>query len=488
MEFQLPDSNWTPGLVFAGFVITLGVAVPAGFQGSIINAPAEYIQAWCRAVISTRFGIWLSDEELNLLWASIVTVAILFGVFISIFGGILTCKFGRKKSFLICGIVLALAAPCFLLCRTTSSIELLFLGRAIAGSGLGLAIAVLPLYLTELSPLKLRGAVGVLVPIGITAGVVLGQVVGLDQVLGDEDSWQYALSCYALMLVLCFVPYCWLPESPEYLFKVKNDPEGAVEAIRKIFGQHSVGDDYFMCVKVDHVDCEKTKSMSLLAVLKDPSLRLPLVLLCCMSAGNGFSGINAIFFYSVSTLERIGLPANEAKLVSVGLGCVNLVCSACGPYLMARFNRRPLMLISCTACSITLLLVTLMIIFVESVTWFAEASIAAMLLFIIAFQIGVGQIPFFIGSVKLQLFNLDARSSAIALGSLGAGMSNLIISMVFPIMQHAWGAYAFLPFSVYCVMLAALVKRFLPETRGRSVGDVARLMANGFRKFDNPQP
>lgn len=200
----------------------------------------------------------------------------------------------RKKSFLICGIVLALAAPCFLLCRTTSSIELLFLGRAIAGSGLGLAIAVLPLYLTELSPLKLRGAVGVLVPIGITAGVVLGQVVGLDQVLGDEDSWQYALSCYALMLVLCFVPYCWLPESPEYLFKVKNDPEGAVEAIRKIFGQHSVGDDYFKCVKVDHVDCEKTKSMSLLAVLKDPSLRLPLVLLCCMSAGNGFSGINAV--------------------------------------------------------------------------------------------------------------------------------------------------------------------------------------------------
>lgn len=69
---------------------------------------------------------------------------------------------------------------------------------------------------------------------------------------------------------------------------------------------------------------------------------------------------------------------------------------------MARINRRPLMLISCTACSITLLLVTLMIIFVESVTWFAEASIAAMLLFIIAFQIGVGQIPFFIGSGKLR--------------------------------------------------------------------------------------
>uniref|UniRef100_A0A8D8B3K8 Glucose transporter type 1 n=1 Tax=Culex pipiens TaxID=7175 RepID=A0A8D8B3K8_CULPI len=285
---------------------------------------------------------------------------------------------------------------------STSSIELLFLGRAIAGSGLGLAIAVLPLYLTELSPLKLRGAVGVLVPIGITAGVVLGQIVGLDQVLGDEVSWQYALSCYALLLVFCFVPYCWLPESPEYLFKVKIDPEGAVAAIRKLFGQNSVRDDYFKSVKVDHVDCETTKSMSLLVVLKDPSLRLPLVLLCCMSAGNGFSGINAIFFYSVSTLERIGLPANEAKLVSVGLGCVNLVCSACGPYLMARFNRRPLMLISCTACSITLLLVTLMIIFVESVTWFAEASIAAMLLFIIAFQIGVGQIPFFIGSGKLR--------------------------------------------------------------------------------------
>lgn len=82
-------------MVLAGFVITVGVSVPAGFQASIINAPAEYIQRWCRAVIWTRFGVWLPDAELNLLWASVVTVAIFFAMISSIFGGVLSCKLGR---------------------------------------------------------------------------------------------------------------------------------------------------------------------------------------------------------------------------------------------------------------------------------------------------------------------------------------------------------------------------------------------------------
>jgi hypothetical protein len=40
------------------------------------------------------------------------------------------------------------------------------------------------MYLTEIAPLSLRGAMGVLCPLGITVGVLVAQILGLKSVLG----------------------------------------------------------------------------------------------------------------------------------------------------------------------------------------------------------------------------------------------------------------------------------------------------------------
>jgi len=42
----------------------------------------------------------------------------------------------------------------------------------------------MPMYLTEIAPMRFRGAMGVICPLGITTGVLLGQFVGLDWILG----------------------------------------------------------------------------------------------------------------------------------------------------------------------------------------------------------------------------------------------------------------------------------------------------------------
>lgn len=56
--------------------------------------------------------------------------------------------------------------------------------------------------------------------IGVTAGVVVAQVISLEEVLGSEAHWHYALSAYILLVIICFLPYKWLPESPKYLYIV----------------------------------------------------------------------------------------------------------------------------------------------------------------------------------------------------------------------------------------------------------------------------
>lgn len=68
-----------------------------------------------------------------------------------------------------------------------------------------------------------------------------------------------------------------------------------------------------------------------------------------------------------------------------------------------------------------------------------------------------------------------------ALGSLSLWTCNFIVAMAFPSLQIAWGAYVFLPCAIICFALAALLKFYLPETRGRDCSDVAPLVADGFK-------
>lgn len=84
------------------------------------------------------------------------------------------------------------------------------------------------MYLTEIAPIALRGTLGVLCSMGVTGGVVVGQILSLQQVFGTNDLWHYALSAYIVLVVLCILPYSFFPESPKYLYIIANRQNAAV--------------------------------------------------------------------------------------------------------------------------------------------------------------------------------------------------------------------------------------------------------------------
>lgn len=145
---------------------------------------------------------------------------------------------------------------------------------------------------------------------------------------------------------------------------------------------------------------------------------------------------------------------------------------------MSKINRRPLILLSCLMSSLFLLFLTFIVEFIDQISWFSFACIAAVFGYIIFYQIGLGPIPYFIGS---ELFDAPPRSAAMSMGSLSSWTCNFIIGMSFPPLQKSWGAFVFLPFSVVCFCLAVLLKFYLPETRGKDTSDIVPLVSNGFR-------
>ena len=110
--------------------------------------------------------------------------------------GVLADKLGRKgclyfnNVFGILGSVLMFSAP------FTIHYYLFHMGRCIIGLNVGIGSSVVPMFLTELSPLKWRGAIGTLPQLMVTISILVSQGVGL--IFNDRDRFQWIFGTYFL--------------------------------------------------------------------------------------------------------------------------------------------------------------------------------------------------------------------------------------------------------------------------------------------------
>lgn len=95
----------------------------------------------------------------------------------------------------------------------------------------GLATSLLPMYMTELAPLRLRGAVGVLCQLGLTIGVLMGQIAGLETILGTAKSWHIMLVSFSPLCAVALLLTTILPESPKYLYIIKGQQGKALKGM-----------------------------------------------------------------------------------------------------------------------------------------------------------------------------------------------------------------------------------------------------------------
>lgn len=465
-------------LTLLGIAATIGAAVPVGYCIGGINSPASLMRTWCNETLIQNYGINISPGGLDILWSTIVSIFLVGGAIGSLGGGGAADKFGRKGCFLISGVLFVIGAILFLFCRMASSIGMLLLGRFFVGLASGLTTASVPMYLTECAPLSHRGTFGVFCSVGVTGGVVVGQVCNLRYIFGNSDLWHFGLSFYVVFVIICYLPSYFFPESPKWLYVVKRDHDGARRELKRLRGSNQSTE---IQKEIDDMEDEANATMqtsSFLAVLRDSSLTLPVIIVCAYQGGQQLTGINAIFHYSVSIFEKAGFSPASAEWANLGAGCLNLMTSFLSPYLMANVNRRPLMQLSCFLCAVFLLAFTILLIFIYDITWFANLGIICIFGYIFFYQLGIGPIPYFIGS---EIFEVAPRPIGMALGSLSSWSCNFMVGMTFPILHDAWGAYVFIPFSVTCFLLFLLTRFYLPETRGCDPKDVGALISKGFR-------
>ncbi|XP_076757739.1 solute carrier family 2, facilitated glucose transporter member 3 isoform X1 [Xylocopa sonorina] len=475
--------GWTITLALAGVTCCLGSAVPAGFNIGVLNNAAHLVGGFCNESIKERYGVDVSETGLKIVWSSVVSIFLIGGAIGSFLASWVADRYGRKGALCVGNIFGIIGALMFFLVRKLNSIELLLGGRLIVGLSGGFATSVVPMYMAEIAPLRLRGAVGVLCQLGITCGVFLGQIAGLDTVLGTENSWHYMLGAFIPLCVYALVlTSIVLPESPKYLYIIKKETPKALNELSRIRNMDTMLLQVEISSLQQEIQSKTAEPWTIRRILKDPSLKLPIILVCMMQFGQQMSGINVVFYYSNSIFHDAGLGTAGAQHATLGTGVANIAMALISVPLMSSLNRRGVLLTSIYLCHGCLLVLCVSILLIHVSSFMPIVCTVAVLAYVIFYGIGLGPIPYFIGS---EIFDVGPRPAAMALGSVFNWGGNFLVGMLFPTLESAMGAYTFLIFAGFLLFLAQFVRIYFPETRGRDTMDVAASISRGFRSRPN---
>lgn len=186
------------------------------------------------------------------------------------------------------------------------SYEVLLSGRIITGFGVGTGLAIAPLYMAELSPKRIRGALVSLNEVAINIGILLGFVAGyVFSGLDDNVSWRWMLGIGALPPLIILVSLLVMPESPRWLVKYGRSSEALLVLLKTCELSEALS-----TLEVLEEECRTTQYGSLRDIFRpDPTLRKLLI------AGFGVS-----FFQQASGIEALVSAATAFKKQGAGMG------------------------------------------------------------------------------------------------------------------------------------------------------------------------
>jgi len=466
-----------------------------GFNTGVTNAPQKEIELFIKEAYQTRYQETLSDSTVSTIFTLITIAFVIGGMIGGLSGGWLATKVGRKQGLLYNQVLSFTGAILSGSAKAADSYEMLIIGRLGIGIACGLFTGLVPLYITEVAPVHLRGGLGTFNQLAVTSGILLSTLLGLGDVLGSEEYWPVLVSLTAIPAVLQFILLLFLPESPSYLILERNKLAEGEKSLKKLRGTNDIEEE-LQEIMAEGNASENSESMSVLQLLKNEKFRLALFVTICMHLTQQLSGIGAIFYYSTKFFESAGISADKSQYATVGVGAIMVTMTIVTIPLMDRLGRRTLHfigMIGMIACSI-LITISLSISNPENNDVVPDCNknetdcnnedsevatdgngifaIISTLAFVMFFAFGPGSIPWLITG---ELFTQAPRSAAVAIATFVNWTGNLLVGLTFPKMQEQIQEFSFLPFTIILVFLLCVLFFYLPETKGIPVNEIEAL-------------
>eukprot|EP00698_Gefionella_okellyi_P013820 TRINITY_DN3810_c0_g1_i1.p1 TRINITY_DN3810_c0_g1~~TRINITY_DN3810_c0_g1_i1.p1 ORF type:complete len:998 (+),score=202.79 TRINITY_DN3810_c0_g1_i1:77-3070(+) len=398
--------------------------------------------------------------ELGSLFSAILNVGAMFGAIIS---GRLADVVGRRNTLAIAMVPFIVG---YFVLSFSVNLAMLFAGRVLTGISTGIVSVTTPVYISEISPARFRGAFGAINQLAIAFGILFAYLAGMGL------NWQWLARCggiCASVLLLC-LPF--LPETPRWLLQSGKKDALARRSLQRLLGPSANIDRAIAQVQVSIAESPSgsIRELATAAVLK------PLGLCMILFIAQQFSGANAVIFFAGDIFKAAGGPDSSAAIV----GAVQVLVTFFSVILMDRLGRRVLLLISLSGlCASNAVL--------GGFYWLQPPAsqpavapwlaLVCLMSFIASMSIGLAAIPWLIMS---EIIPARVRGQAAGIATMICWTCSFVVVMTFSSMNATMGNAATMWF--YAGMCAAsfvFVAVFIPETRGKTMEELERLFRVG---------
>lgn len=418
-----------------------------------------------------------------------IVSSVLFGALAgALISGYVSKHFGRKNTLLVAAVIFSLGA---LFSSVSTSSENLIGCRAFLGLAIGMASFTAPLYLSEIAPSRIRGALISMYPLMLTIGIVAAYLSDtyfasyftLKGTTGGH--WRIMLGIITIPAVIMFIGIIFLPRSPRWLM-LKGRKKRAIEVLHRL---RSTKEEIEVEVaEIEDNLGEEQAGWSMFKVNKN--FRKAIYLGIGLQAIQQLTGINVVMYYAPSIFESAGFSSTEQQMWgTVIVGMVNVLATFIAIALVDRWGRKPIMFTGFVVMGIAMC--------VAGLTMPGEADIAvaegstqarsfvaigALLIFIISFAASAGPITWIICS---EIYPLAGRDFGITCSTATNWIVNSIVGLTFLSMLQGLGSRAtFLIYGLLEILFIIFFLIWVPETKGITLEKISHNLLSGKRLRD----
>jgi sugar porter (SP) family MFS transporter len=437
----------TQPIIRRGFIVLTSITVAIG--GFLFGYDTAVISG---AILFVRKQFVLGSVQTEIA-VSIVLAGALAG---TAAGGFLGDRFGRRPTLIMTAVVYGIFA---LTTGLATGPVVFIISRLCVGAAVGISSMLVPLYIAELAPEEIRGALVTLNQLAISTGVVVAYYV--DYLLAGSGNWRWMFMSAVVPSIILLAGLMFLPETPRWL-AAHGDFASAATVLGRIEGPEKAARDLEELREVTEKDQLKFRDLLV------KRFRKPLIAGIGLAIFQQITGVNTIVYYAPTIFQMVGFgSAGNAILATFLIGFVGLLFTIVSMFLVDKIGRRPLLLVSLAGMGLILLHLALILGDPHPKKWLVLIDVLA---YLAAFDLGLGPIFWLLIS---EIYPTTIRAQAMSLATMTIWAGDFLVTATFlTVVEHLGMRGCFLLFAGLCLVAFVFSLRMVPETRGQTLEQI----------------
>ena len=459
----MKQKNTLGYVIFMAVVAAIG-GILFGYDTAVISGTTE--------IVKNQFALSDIKEGWYVGCALIGSIA---GVLVA---GSLSDYLGRKLTMLISAAPFSISA---IGCAVCGSFDGLVAFRIVGGVGIGIVSIVSPIYISEVSPAKIRGTLVSLYQLAVTVGFLMAYLVNwlidsnidpslalntADLTLWEKimhtEAWRGMLGSETIPALLFFFIIFFIPESPKWLI-VNGKLDKASAVLGKIYASEAEVKEEIEVTNASLKGETKGKWSDLLK----PGILLAVIVGSAIAILGQFMGVNAVLYYGPKIFSEAGF--DNPMFSTVLVGVVNCVTTVLAVFIIDRVGRKQLIYWGVSGMIICLLAIGIYFAWGSALGLGNGFMLTFFLAYVFCCAISISAIVFVLLS---EMYPNSVRGRAMSIAGFALWIGTYLIGQLTPVLLGWSQAGTFFIFAAMCVPYMLIMWKIVPETTGKTLEEI----------------